>query len=137
METGAKIFILVGIILGVFLIFYIGTTILHVYKSSMSDIKEDSDQLNIDCVQYSFDAGLEIDGKTLLYLVNSKLSSFQMNNVTLDYGDTKEYSFKRFAQGDEKIIDITNLPIEDKFRIYPTECPTRFRECSLSTGVCR
>jgi hypothetical protein len=138
MTGGAKVFIFLSIIVGVFLIAYIGTNVISVYQESMNEIEEDSESININCIQYSFDVELEINGKILMKLMNSKLSSFELDNVVMEYGEMQHnFTYKRFAQGDEKIEDITDFDIEDKFKIYPYGCATRAMECSLNTGVCK
>ncbi len=138
MNGGAKIFLFLSVIAGVFLLAFIGSNVMNVYKVSMTNIEDESENLNLNCMQFSFDVELVINGKILLKIMNSKLSSYELSDVVLEFGENKtHFTYKRFASGDEKIEDITGFNITDTFKVYPAGCSTRAIDCSLVTGVCK
>ena len=136
-EKGQIFIIILGAV-GTFLTLYIAFFLINVYDDSMVEIEEDTQQVQIDCVQYSFEVTFLEEG--MLNVYNSKISSFELNDVVVEGTATsdniKEFSFRRFARGDEKVLDISDMTITDTLRIYPKGCPKRFVECSLLEQSC-
>lgn len=136
METGRRIFLIIGIALGVFLISYIVSFVMGIYQGSMSNIEKETENMNVDCMQHSFRAELDVASQ-VLEIQNSRLSSYQLNDIVLDFNGTeKNYSFERFVPGDVKHIDVSDLGVNSEFKIYPLGCPGTYVVCDPKTGKC-
>ncbi|MFP4112391.1 MAG: hypothetical protein ACLFPQ_02070 [Candidatus Woesearchaeota archaeon] len=138
MNTGAKIFLIVGIAMGVFMAIYIGTSLVSIYNNSKDTVEKESEDQDIDCMQMFFEAYLENDNT--LIISNSRISSFQIKSIFIRFGDgndsLREHAFPRFAPGEEKEIDISEIPVENEFDIYPFGCEVHTKSCDISTGIC-
>lgn len=135
MNTGAKIFIIIGVALGVFLVIYIGTSMMGIFNTSKGQVEDESGSVDVDCMQYSFTG--YVDGDSL-HLTNLRLSSFQINELMISYGtgEPEEFTFKRFAPGEEKVIDLGGLEMGDEFLVYPKGCSGIAKTCEIATGEC-
>ncbi|MFW6230894.1 MAG: hypothetical protein ACOC32_02625 [Nanoarchaeota archaeon] len=136
-KTSLRFFVILLAVIGVGLLFMIGTHMVSIYRGSIKEVDTEEESRNVECYQMSFYVELKSDD--ILEVTNRDLSSFDLEELTFtdaETGETMSKPFSFFLPGDTRDVKIDDVPF-DVFYVYPFDCDSVARICNRTSQSCR